>query len=115
MLRELNEAGVQDTDITVVSALGLHRPMREAELEAMVGPDIYGRVSVINHDPDDTVHLGQTSRGTPVELFHSLVEADVRVCLGNLEFHYFAGLFGRGQGDTAWMRFRERPYLPTMP
>ena len=49
---------------------------------------------VVNHDPQDVVRLGVTSRGTPVELFRPLVEADVRVCLGNLEFHYFAGFSG---------------------
>jgi lactate racemase len=94
VLDDLNDAGVRDADITVISALGLHRPMSEAELEVAVGPAIYRRVSVVNHDPADTIHLGQTTRGTPVELFRPLVEADVRVCLGNLEFHYFAGFSG---------------------
>jgi nickel-dependent lactate racemase len=49
---------------------------------------------VINHDPVDTVRLGVTSAGTPVEFFRPVVEADLRVCLGNLEFHYFAGYSG---------------------
>jgi nickel-dependent lactate racemase len=40
------------------------------------------------------VRLGVTSHGTTVELFRPLVEADLRVCLGNLEFHYFAGYSG---------------------
>ncbi|NLF01811.1 MAG: nickel-dependent lactate racemase, partial [Anaerolineales bacterium] len=52
------------------------------------------RVRVINHDVADTVRLGVTSAGTPVEIFRPVVEADVRVCLGNLEFHYFAGYSG---------------------
>lgn len=94
ILAELATAGVRERDITVVVALGQHRPLSEAELEAAVGGGCYRRVRVINHDPADTVHLGTTSRGTPVELFRPLVEATLRICLGNLEFHYFAGYSG---------------------
>jgi nickel-dependent lactate racemase len=94
LLDELATAGVADGDITIVIALGLHRPMSPAELEQAVGKEIYRRVRVINHDPKDTVRLGITSFGTPVEIFRPVVEADIRVCLGNLELHYFAGFSG---------------------
>ena len=78
----------------VVAALGLHRPMTGDELERLVGTPIFERVSVINHDPSDTVEVGVTAAGTPVELFSPVVEADARICLGNLEFHWFAGYSG---------------------
>ena len=94
VLNELAAAGVREADVSVVVALGLHRPMSESELERMVGPSVHGRVQVLNHDPLDTVRLGETSRGTPVELFRPVVEADARVCLGNVEFHYFVGYSG---------------------
>lgn len=94
ILAELNAAGVPDADITVVIALGLHRAQAPAELEEMLGPEVCRRVRVLNHDPEQVVRLGLTSRGTPVEFFRPLVEADLRVCLGNLEFHYFAGFSG---------------------
>ncbi len=91
---ELTAAGIPDADITIVSALGLHRPMTAQELEHLVGKDIYQRVEVVNHDPQNTVRLGTTASGTPVEVFRRVVDADVRICLGNLEFHYFAGYSG---------------------
>jgi nickel-dependent lactate racemase len=94
VLDALAMAGIPDDDITIVMALGLHRPMTEVEMETAVGPGVYSRVQVVNHDPDDTVHLGVTSAGTPVEIFRPVVEADVRICLGNLELHYFAGYSG---------------------
>ena len=94
VLEELAAAGVLDSDVTVIMALGLHRPMQTPELVAAVGPELHRRVRVINHVPKDTVRLGVTAAGTPVELFCPLVEADLRVCLGNLEFHYFAGYSG---------------------
>jgi nickel-dependent lactate racemase len=94
ILDELAAAGVPDTEITVVLALGLHRPMTAAEIEAAVGSEVTRRVRVLNHDPDDTVRLGVTSFGTPVEIYRPVVEAGLRVCLGNLELHYFAGYSG---------------------
>ncbi len=94
VLDELAAAGVPDADVTVVVALGLHRAQTTVELAALVGPAVCDRVRVVNHDPQDVVRLGVTSRGTPVEFFRPIVEADVRICLGNLEFHYFAGFSG---------------------
>jgi nickel-dependent lactate racemase len=94
LLDELQAAGVPDSDIRVVLALGLHRPMTETEMEAAVGAEVYRRVRVINHDPLDIVRIGTTSRGTPVEISRIVVEADLRVCVGNLELHYFAGYSG---------------------
>ncbi len=94
VLAELTAAGISDEKITIVIALGLHRPMSATELETTVGPTLYRRFQVINHDPTDTIRLGVTTIGTPVEIFRPVVEADLRICLGNLEFHYFAGYSG---------------------
>ena len=94
LLRELEEGGVADDQVTIVIALGLHRAMSPAELESAVGIETFRRVQVLNHDPRNVVHLGTTSRGTPVEIFAPVANADLRICLGNLEFHYFAGFSG---------------------
>jgi nickel-dependent lactate racemase len=94
VLEELAAAGVPDEDILIVVALGLHRRMTPPELEALVGREVYARVRVVNHDVNDTVRLGVTRAGTPVEIFAPVVEADLRVCLGNLELHYFVGYSG---------------------
>ncbi|KPL15205.1 MAG: hypothetical protein AMJ93_16820 [Anaerolineae bacterium SM23_84] len=94
VLQELADAGVREEDVLVIAALGLHREMTPTELEHMAGPDVYHRIQVINHNPQDVVYLGTTQRGTPVEVFRPVVEADFRVCLGNVEFHYFVGYSG---------------------
>lgn len=94
ILDELKAAGVRDDDIFVVLGLGLHRPMTTEEIESVVGADVVRRVRVINHDANDVVRLGVTTRETPVEFFRPVVEADFRICLANLEFHWFAGYSG---------------------
>lgn len=94
VLEELAEGGIHDRDITVIFALGSHRPHTEDEKKYMAGEEVYSRVRCIDSDPDNTVHLGTTKAGTPVDIFKTVVEADIRVCLGNIEFHWFAGYSG---------------------
>ncbi len=90
----LHQAGIPDHDITVVFGLGVHRQHTEQEHAALVGEELYASIQCLDSDPDDVVHLGQTTRGTPVDLFRPVVEADRRICLGNIEYHYFAGFSG---------------------
>lgn len=94
LLEELNAAGIKDDDITVVFALGSHRKHTQDEMIYLVGESVYNRIKCLDLDVKDCVHLGNTSHGTPVSLFRPVVEADKRICLGNIEFHYFAGYSG---------------------
>lgn len=94
VLDELGEAGIPDSDITVVFALGSHGGHTEERKRAMVGDAVYERVKCIDSDMSNTKHLGTTSRGTPVDIFTPVAEADRKICLGNIEYHYFAGYSG---------------------
>ena len=94
LLDELALAGVPDEDITVVFALGSHRPHTEEEMRYLVGDQVFERVRCIDNDMENCVHLGNTASGTPVDVFEPVVRADRRICLGNIEYHYFAGFSG---------------------
>ena len=94
VIRELNEAGIPDEDITVVFALGSHRHHTEEERRHLAGDEVFERVRCIDSDPEDCIHTGTSSNGTPFDFSRSVVEADLRIALGNIEFHYFAGYSG---------------------
>jgi nickel-dependent lactate racemase len=94
VLEELALAGMSYNDVTVVFGLGSHRKHTEDEKKYLVGEDIYNKVRCIDSDPSDCKHMGFTKRGTPVDIFRDVAEADRRICLGNIEFHYFAGYSG---------------------
>lgn len=94
VLDELYAGGVLAEDITVVLALGSHRKHTEEEKRKLVGERCYGEVRCVDSDVNDCVHMGVTKAGTPVDITRVVAEADVRICLGNIEFHYFAGYSG---------------------
>lgn len=92
VLAELEAGGIRREDITLVFALGSHRPHTEEEMRRLAGPD-YDTLRCVD-SVGDFVHMGDTHRGTPVDIFRPVAEADRRICLGNIEYHYFAGYSG---------------------
>ena len=94
LLDELYAAGAKPEDITLVFALGSHRNHTPAEMEKLAGSRAWQEIRCIDSDPSDCIHLGTTDAGTPVDITRSVAEADYRICLGNIEFHYFAGYSG---------------------
>ncbi|NLC76306.1 MAG: nickel-dependent lactate racemase [Clostridia bacterium] len=91
IVEELNKAGVRDDQITVVFGLGFHRGHTREEQEQLIGKEMFARLICLDHDRNDCVHIGNTSRGTPVEIFRKVAEADFLIATGNIEFHYNAG------------------------
>lgn len=94
LLDELYAAGVNKEDITLVFALGSHRNHTEEEMQKLAGDRAWNEIKCVDTNPADCVHMGTTSAGTPVDITRIVAEADYRICLGNIEFHYFAGYSG---------------------
>ena len=98
LVERLNRAGVADSQITIVIALGIHRKQTEGEHRKILGP-LFGRIRVMDHDCDDPgklVLLGVTGNGIEVEINRTVAEADHVILTGTIGFHYFAG-FGGGR------------------
>ena len=94
VIAELYRGGVDKEDITAVFALGIHRAHSEKEMRALAGDEVFDSVKCVDSNPEQCVCLGETRDGTPVDIFVPVAEADVRVLLGNIEYHYFAGYSG---------------------
>jgi len=95
VLNELKEANVKAEDITIVLAVGSHRTHTEEEKRNLVGDMVYDSgIKVIDSDKNDCVNLGVCRNGTPVDIFRPVAAADRIICLGNIEYHYFAGYSG---------------------
>jgi nickel-dependent lactate racemase len=90
LARWLEELKVRD--IKIVFALGTHRRMTHHEERLLLRECI--RMPHIQHDPNKCVVLGQTIRGTPVEIFEEVTKSDILIATGNIEYHYYAGYSG---------------------
>ncbi len=95
VLDELAKAGIPDADIEIVFGLGIHRGHTEEERRKLAGEAVHQRIRCVDSDPERVVSYGKTPvNGTPVDIFEDVAKADRRICLGNIEFHYFAGYSG---------------------
>lgn len=107
ILAELQAGGVNLADVQVVLALGIHRAHTEEEQRFLVGEELFEQLKVVDSDPQDVIRLGITQQGTPVDIFRPVAEADRRICLGNIEFHYFAGYSGGAKAIMPGVSTRE--------
>ncbi|MBN2031040.1 nickel-dependent lactate racemase [bacterium] len=96
LLDELNHAGVPDSAVTVLIALGTHRPMTEEECRVRFGEKVMSRVRVENlpQNPDDFVDFGSTPVGTPVQVSRKYVETPLSIAVGSIVPHMYAGWTG---------------------
>lgn len=94
VLDQLYAAGVKREDITLVFALGSHRKHTPEEMRKLAGDRAWEEILCVDSDPADCVRMGMTEAGTPVDITRIVAEADRRICLGNIEYHYFAGYSG---------------------
>ena len=95
VIEELRKAEVQEKDITIVLALGSHRSHTEEEKKILVGEKVYDSgIQIIDSDMDRCINLGKCKNGTPIDIFEPVAKAERIICLGNIEYHYFAGYSG---------------------
>ena len=97
IIERLVRAGIPESRITIVVAIGMHRPSTPAEKIEKLGAEIVGRFRVVDSsplDPADQVDLGDGPDGTPVRIDRRVVETDLLIATGIVEPHQYAGFSG---------------------
>jgi len=93
LLEELSP--LRPEQISILFALGGHRPHSPEEQVRLVGEEVArSGVRLLDLETSRCRPVGTTSRGTRLEVFEPYLDADLRVCVGNIEYHYFAGFSG---------------------
>lgn len=98
LVDRLERQGIEDRDMEILVALGIHRKQTDHEHRKILGA-LHGRLRVTDHECDDAAHLallGTTSNGIRVSVNRKAIEADRLILTGTIGFHYFAG-FGGGR------------------
>jgi len=98
MMNRLNRAGIPDSRITGICALGTHPIPSLEQLEVKVGKEAFSRLSgrlyVHNPHASDNVIIGKTHRGTLVEVNRYVAFADLIIGVGECMPHPIAGYGG---------------------
>ncbi|HNY84377.1 MAG TPA: nickel-dependent lactate racemase [Anaerolineaceae bacterium] len=97
LLQFLEEYGVRREKITLINALGTHRPQTPDEMRSLLGNYIYSHYQCIQHnafDDSELVPVGRTSFGNEIRLNKTLLEANLKIFTGFIEPHFFAGFSG---------------------
>ncbi len=97
LLDELHAAGTSDSQITIVIALGSHRPMSKEEITERFGPDISRRFRIINsrfNDEEYLADMGTTEDGAPVFIDKAVAEAALKIAVGSIVPHAATGWSG---------------------
>src|SRR5712671_1188268 len=70
LVRRLIQNGIAPSDIAIIFATGIHRPVRHEEKLELLSPFIAQRIRTIDHDAYDAsqlIQIGVTTSGAPVE------------------------------------------------
>lgn len=100
LVEELNKAGISDKSIRIMLAGGTHRRMRHEEVLRKIGKQIMERLEILRHDiatvknKDALVDLGKTPLGTPVAVNKHVMEAEIKIAVGQIVGHPLAGWGG---------------------
>lgn len=96
ILEELESGGIKLETIDVLVSLGAHKPMSGEELTKKLGKKITSVLKIYNHNPyENLTVLGKTSKGTPLSINRFLIESDLKILIGSVIPHPYAG-FGGG-------------------
>ncbi|MFW9940608.1 MAG: nickel-dependent lactate racemase [Candidatus Thorarchaeota archaeon] len=96
ILKELKKANINEEQITILLAIGAHRPMTRQDCILKLGEEIVNKFRIENHHPYENLeYLGESSKGTPIFVNKTYVEADLKIAIGGVIPHSLAG-FGGG-------------------
>ncbi|HVS82699.1 MAG TPA: nickel-dependent lactate racemase [Pyrinomonadaceae bacterium] len=97
LVRRLIQIGTPPSDIAIIFATGIHRPVRQEEKLELLSPFIAQRIRTIDHDahrPSQLTQVGVTASGQAVEVNRALKDFSKVILTGAVGFHYFAGFTG---------------------
>lgn len=97
LIEALLKEGILKEDIVLVNMTGSHRPQTAEELDRMLTPAIARNFKCVNHNSFDYNTMsfaGKFKDGNSLYVNSDFFKADLRICTGFIEPHFFAGFSG---------------------
>ncbi|MBY8986184.1 MAG: DUF2088 domain-containing protein [Candidatus Lokiarchaeota archaeon] len=96
VLDELKIANIKRNQITILLAIGAHKPMNRQDCILKLGIDIVNEYRIENHHPFVNLeYFGESKIGTPIYVNKTYASADLKIAIGGVIPHPLAG-FGGG-------------------
>jgi nickel-dependent lactate racemase len=96
VLDELKIANIKRNQITILLAIGAHKPMNRQDCILKLGIDIVNEFRIENHHPFINLeNFGDSKTGTPIYVNKTYASADLKIAIGGVIPHPLAG-FGGG-------------------
>lgn len=116
IVEELKKAGVEERDIKLICAIGLHKKNTKEEFLSYLGEEIVNAFwpdRLVNHDaedPDGIVQLGEDEMGNSVCVNKDIYDADLAIMIGHVQGNPYGGYSGGYKmcvtGVTDWNSIR---------
>jgi nickel-dependent lactate racemase len=95
LLTELKTAGISDDHIRFIIGGGLHAAWYRYDFAKKIGEENVEKYPVYNHTPFSNYEkLGETTKGTPVEINAEYTSCDLRIGIGSVVPHPDSGFSG---------------------
>ena len=95
LTNRLNGLGVADENITVLVATGLHRRSTKEDHKIILGPSLYNRLRIIDHDSKDRESLKKCIESKDTYFINKFYcNSDLKIITGYVEPHFFFGFSG---------------------
>ena len=96
VLEELTKANIHKEQIKIIAAVGAHRPMNREDFLLKLGEPIVNTIEIENHHPyENLTNVGNSSKGTPIDVNSTYLNAELKIAIGGVIPHPLAG-FGGG-------------------
>ena len=99
IVKHLELAGLEKKDIKIIFGGGAHRLPYKNEIKEKIGSLLKDKVQVIFHEAykSEIKNYGMTSYGYPIEINRIFAESDLKIVVGTVFPHPFAGFSGGGK------------------
>jgi nickel-dependent lactate racemase len=97
VLNELNSRGIKDDKIQLYLASGTQGALSEDQKKRTFGGEIMRRVKLLDHDADNRDRMervGKTTKGTLLFIDKRILDTDLLLTIGGVQYHYFSGYTG---------------------
>ena len=94
LLKTLQVSGIENEQIQIIVAVAAHKPLTRNDIIKKVGKTAGKALKVVSHNAESDLHEIQLGEGKTVPINRKFVNADVKIVIGSVMPHFYAGYSG---------------------